>query len=232
MKTFQVFTTQELIELCKGFKWNRVPKELHIHHTWKPDHSNFNGGNHQQLQYGMWNYHVNTLGWSDIGQHLSLMPDGTWVAGRDFNKNPASISGRNYLGFAIEMIGNFDVGNDKLEGKQLESMIEFSAFFGEFFGYSLPNYIVFHREHSGKTCPGNSIDKTSFVNQIQAFLDKKNAPVDTRSWQQKLGEDAVRELETMGLVSNADDWCARDLENENTPLWLFFEITRRLAERD
>lgn len=161
-----VLSTKQLIEHWKNFRWTRTPKEAHIHHTWKPDHSDFAGNNHQRLQNNMKNYHVNTRGWSDIGQHLTLFPDGKWLIGRDWNRNPASIKGRNHLGFAIEMIGNFDKGHDKLAGKQLEAIVEFLRFI------NLP--IVFHREYAPKTCPGSGISKNEFDKLINKKILKLN----------------------------------------------------------
>jgi hypothetical protein len=153
-----IYTTQELINIYKNYQWTRTVKEVQIHHTWKPDHSNFNGNNHEQLQEGMKNYHVDVLGWSDIGQHLTLFPDGKWMIGRDWNKIPASIEGRNTYGFAIEMIGNFDLGYDKLQGEQLNSILMFLKYI------NLP--IVFHNEYANKTCPGTSLNKADFVNAV------------------------------------------------------------------
>jgi len=162
---FKVMTTAELIKYCQQFKWTRTPRELHVHHTWSPSHKHFTGTNHQSLQQGMWNYHVNTLKWRDIGQHLSLAPDGKWIVGRDFNSNPASIKGRNYLGFAIEMIANFDKGNDTFSGPQKESMLEFTKYFNGLFNIKS----VFHNEYSSKTCPGSSINKSEFLQDVAGF---------------------------------------------------------------
>lgn len=169
MKIFKIMTTDELINYCSSLKWTRKPKELHVHHTYAPSHKNFNGKNHQELQNGMRNYHIDTNGWRDIGQHLTLMPDGLWVFGRDFNDDPASISGRNHLGFAIEMLGNFDKGHDKLEGKQLDSMLKFSKFFIEFFKLDFDKNIIFHNQYANKSCPGSSLDRAFFITQVKNY---------------------------------------------------------------
>lgn len=139
-------------------------KALHIHHTWSPSHKHFTGSNHQALQDGMRNYHMNTLGWSDIGQHLSIMPDGVCVTGRDFYRKPASISGHNTGAFAVEMIGNFDKGNDILGGAQKDSMIVISKWFMD-----NGKQIIFHNEYSSKTCPGTSINKPEFIGEVEAY---------------------------------------------------------------
>ena len=170
---FKILTTDELITYIKSFKFTRKFSEIHVHHTWKPEHKDFNGNNGIQLQEAMRNYHVNNLGWQDIGQHLSLLPDGKFVTGRDFNVIPASISGRNSLCFlAIEMIGNFDIGHDKLKGKQLNSILKLVNWGINYFNLGTKG-IVFHNEYASKTCPGTGIDKKWFVDKVVNYKENK-----------------------------------------------------------
>jgi len=173
MSNFKILTTDELINYIKNFKWTRKFSEFQIHHCWKPEHKDFNGNNGIQLQEAMRNYHVNNLGWSDVGQHLTLLPDGKFVTGRDFNKIPASISGRNSLCFlAIEMIGNFDIGHDKLEGEQLNSILKLVNWGINFYNLGTKG-IVFHNEYASKSCPGTSIDKKWFVDKVVNYKEIK-----------------------------------------------------------
>lgn len=164
--TYKHLTTKELIEYVKNYNFTRDIKEYHVHHTWMPNHDTFKVNGHYETQMGMYDYHTKTLGWSDIGQHVTLFPDGTWGLGRDFNKIPASIKGRNTGSFAMEMVGNFDIGKDKFEGVQKESVLEFMNFFLDFMGFGYEG-VVFHRESSSKTCPGSSIDKDVFINDLR-----------------------------------------------------------------
>lgn len=166
---FQILTTDKLIDYCKKFKWTRKIKQLHVHHTWAPSHKDFNGTNGLQLQKGMRDYHVNVLGWNGIGQHLTLLPDGNWITGRDFNLDPASITKWNTGAFAVEMLGNFDIGHDKFEGKQAESMYKFLAFFVLFKVLNIDSDVKFHRDNptAGKTCPGTGIDRKIFMNTLK-----------------------------------------------------------------
>ena len=168
----KILTTPELLDILKSYKY----KQLHIHHTWKPTHRDFNGKNHLRLQQSMRNYHVNTRGWKDIGHHLALMPDGLWVTGRPFNQTPASIKSWNTGALAVEMVGNFDKpgtgavnssGYDRLEGKQKESILTLMKYYGQRFGYS---GIKFHREGPGvaKTCPGTSLQKAELLAEAKA----------------------------------------------------------------
>lgn len=176
MCDFKIINMEELKERLKNLNF----KQLHIHHTWKPAHSSFSGDNHIAMQNSMRNFHVNTNGWSDIGQHLSLMPDGKWVTGRSLSKDPASIRGWNKGALAVEMIGNFDIqgtgeynslGYDQLEGDQKNEIIKLIKYFGERFGYEK---IVFHREGPGvkKSCPGNSLSKNLLIKQAKNIKEE------------------------------------------------------------
>lgn len=159
---FKILNTKEVIKEIQKYNF----KAIHIHHTWKPDHSDYNGANGIRLQENMFKYHTQVNGWADIGQHLTLLPDGKWVTGRAFNKTPASITGHNTGALAIEMLGNFDKGNDVLEGEQLNAIIELCVYFVR---NGLPyEKIIFHREYSNKTCPGTGIDKTEFIETIKS----------------------------------------------------------------
>ncbi|PLS08010.1 peptidoglycan recognition protein family protein [Neobacillus cucumis] len=154
---FEILTVDQVIQRLKGRKY----RYTQVHHTWEPSHNDFNGKNHLQLQQAMRNYHVNTRGWDDIGQHVTLMPDGLFVTGRPFNETPAGIVGYNEGAFMTEMLGNFDIGHDVLEGAQLNSMLKLQHFLVTSCGAQ----IMFHREHASKTCPGTSIDRDKFVSQ-------------------------------------------------------------------
>lgn len=202
MSEFKIITVDGLINHLDNYNH----KELHVHHTWKPDHSSFNGKNHLQLQQGMKNYHVNTNGWDDIGQHVTLMPDGIFVTGRDYGSTPASIRGYNTQAFAVEMLGNFDIGHDPFSGKQKDAMLKLARYF-----YDKQRYIRFHRENSAKTCPGTSINKDSFMNEVKA-LDSKPSQTERRGrvldlkhqWQWDLLVKALEQLQKDGLLSSTD----------------------------
>ncbi|WP_461206941.1 peptidoglycan recognition protein family protein [Clostridium sp. DL1XJH146] len=146
-------------------------KELHVHHTWRPEKKDYDGSNAVALQNGMKNYHVNTKGWSDIGQHITIFPDGKILTGRNFTWNPASILGHNSKAFMLEMIGNFDVGHDVLEGAQLDVLLGLITYFTD-----KGKYTRFHNENSTKTCPGSSIVKTHIMGLV-ATAKKPSAGV-------------------------------------------------------
>lgn len=175
---FRIIAIDQLLKELDAFQHT----ELHVHHTYLPNHSHFDGKNHQKLQQGMKNYHVTTNGWDDIAQHVTLTPDGLFVVGRAFNKQPISIKGYNGSGnkipFMVEMVGNFDIGHDKLQGKQLTSILRLAHYFD-----SKGRYIRFHHENAAKSCPGTSlykmvngkVDKSWFMGLVRG-LDEDMKP--------------------------------------------------------
>lgn len=161
---------------------------VHVHHTWKPSHKDFNGTNHFALQTGMRNAHL-ARDFVDIAQHITVFPDGSIVTGRNIAIAPASATGYNdgdsdkQHPFMFEMIGNFDAGNDKLEGKQLETALKICNYFYD----NNPKRIVFHREcliHGKvpKTCPGTGVNKAEFIKQVQT-IKLENVPQPVRPTQ-------------------------------------------------
>ena len=174
MSNFRFLNIDELTRELDKYKF----KQLHIHHTWKPTHRNFNGSNYIAMQQSMKDYHTKTLGWGNIGQHLTLFPDGVWLTGRPFNSTPASIKGWNTGALAVEMIGNFDkpgtgsynnLGYDKLEGKQEEEILKLIRYFINKYG---EQSIKFHRDNSSKTCPGTSLDKNTMIRRAKDMDNK------------------------------------------------------------
>lgn len=146
--------------------------EQHTHHTWRPNHDTNRRYSTLQLHKNMKNFHVNTNGWADIAQHVTIGSDGKVVLGRSITRTP--VSALNYNGssnwhpFAFEMIGNFDKGNDKLEGDQLNAAIKISRYF-----HKKGKDIKFHREllingRQPKTCPGTGISKSWYMNLVKS----------------------------------------------------------------
>jgi hypothetical protein len=176
----KIITLAELLKMLE----KHDHRELHVHHTWQPDHNTyFNRPDPLYWQAAMRRYHKENNGWDDIGQHVTLLPDGLFVTGRPFNKTPASIKGYNTGAFAVEMVGNFDIGKDVLEGWQRESIIGLARWFDQ-----RGKYIRFHRENSSKTCPGSGISKEEFMREVKGdmALRKGDKGNDVKKLQQDL----------------------------------------------
>lgn len=97
---------------------------IHLHHTRMPSKGDFRGAVSLEA---MRRYHTEHVGLVDIAQHLTVDPFGGIWTGRAFEMPPASASGQNGSRrkgpFMIEIIGNFDVGKDRLENPQQDALL-------------------------------------------------------------------------------------------------------------
>jgi hypothetical protein len=160
---FKQMQPHEFVQLVGSFGWNPAKTLIHMHHTWRPNHAQYQGLSSIQAMY---NYHVNTNGWSDIAQHVSIAPDGTIWSGRPWNQSPASAVGFNSKQvFMFETIGDFDIGKDPLSGAQLDTVVLVIATLMQRFGLS-DSALRFHNEMSTKSCPGSSLDKQDVLDAV------------------------------------------------------------------
>ena len=163
--SFVAMSRADFVAAVGGFGWKKPKTSVHVHHTWRPNHSQYAG---LKTIQAMWTYHTQTKGWSDIAQHVSIAPDGTIWSGRNWNATPASAAGFNTGAFMFETIGDFDKGKDVLKGEQLQSVLTVTATILIAFGLKPWTAVKFHNQMSKKTCPGESIDRTSFINAVIA----------------------------------------------------------------
>src|SRR5690349_2182635 len=103
--------------------------EIHMHHTWRPNHAADRGLASIEAMY---RFHTGPQnGWSDIAQHVTIAADGTIWTGRDWNRPPASSGGANGSKtegpFMFETIGDFDKDKDTLNGRQLDAVLHVIA---------------------------------------------------------------------------------------------------------
>lgn len=147
----------------------RTITSLQHHHTYRPDYKNFTGSNHFGLQKGMRDYHVIDNGWQDIGQHLTIFPDGAILTGRSMEHSPACIYRNNANAICIENLGCFDEGGDVMQPAQENAIIAVSALLCEKFSIPVTTgHVVYHhwfRLNDGlrndgagnnKSCPGTA----------------------------------------------------------------------------
>ena len=180
---FKKVTREQFAELLARFPFQRKINAVHMHHTWRPNRSQYRG--HDSI-VAMWRYHTQENHWSDIAQHLTIAPDGAIWLGRDWNRPPASASGHNGNAqagpFMFEMIGDFDDGKDPFDGAQRATALEVIARVQLRFG--LPaGTLQLHNMMSTKSCPGTSIDYQTVLHDVaelqpQLMGSTRGAPPD------------------------------------------------------
>lgn len=112
---------------------NRDIRKVQQHHTGVPNYETwYKNPDHFTVQRGMWDYHVNKKGWSDIAQHASTFPDGRIMLGRSLDRMPAGILGANAGAFCFEHVGNFN--EEDMTAAQRQTIIEATAAVCERFG--------------------------------------------------------------------------------------------------
>lgn len=167
-KPFHKLTLEEFDRLFRSFHFTRTIDAVHMHHTWRPNHAQYNG---ERSIESMWLYHTTHNGWSDIAQHISIAPDGSIWTGRGWNTPPASAGGYNgnrHSGpFMFEIIGDFDPGCDVFQDPQRRAVIGVIARVQERFGLS-PETLRFHRFMTDKkSCPGNAINFEEISREVR-----------------------------------------------------------------
>lgn len=183
MATFQTFDPPSFEAWLAKQNIARTVLYIQQHHTWSPSYKHFNGSNHLELQKGMQNFHKNVNGWQDIGQHLTIFPDGKIVTGRSMEVSPACIFGANANAVCIENVGNFDTGGDDMTAEQKESIVRVTAALCKRFNIPVnTDRIVYHHwfdlstgkrtDGAGitKTCPGTNFFGGNSVEAARANL--------------------------------------------------------------
>lgn len=166
---FTLFTPEEFEGWIAQQNVARTVLYLQQHHTWAPSYVHFRGDNHFELQRSMQNFHRNSNGWMDIGQHFSIFPDGMVVSGRNLELSPACIFGFNAHSVCIENVGNFDRGGDTMRPEQREAIVRVTAALCRRFNIPITtDRIVYHHwfdlgtgnrtngTGSTKSCPGTA----------------------------------------------------------------------------
>ena len=178
---FTKMTIQEFSAWIKSTHVARTITTIQQHHTYIPSYVNFTGANHFEMQQGMKNHHINSNGWSDIGQQFTTFPDGSIMTGRSLEKSPACIYGQNANAICIEHIGNFDLSGDIMTPEHRDSIIQMTAILCTRFNLAVnTNKIVYHHwfnletgaRNNGtgknKSCPGTNFFGGNKVSSCEA----------------------------------------------------------------
>jgi len=148
-------------ELAKT-KVTRGIREVVVHHTWSPTAAQYKG---KPTWEAIRKYHMGERGWSDIGYHYGVAPDGTVWKLRPVTRSGAHVLSRNQHTVGVVLLGNFDEEDPARYG--LSRMVELVRMLVERFKLT-PAGIRFHREFQNKTCPGTRLDLAAFRKMVAA----------------------------------------------------------------
>ncbi len=214
--------------------------EVHLHHTYVPDHHTFYdlkrrlGDEHSaglELMQRMWRFHTQDQGWSDIAQHVTVMPDGAVWIGRHFDRPPASAEGFNGSEqrgpFMIETVGNFD--NELPTDEQLDAVITVIASVQQAFKLKHQD-VAFHSEMTKhKSCPGDLFKKRFPKDDLIGLIkDKKNTLAGKQSDNGDKRKRGVPFAASERKVIEAIDWMSGRQPGDDADMAR--EIASELAE--
>lgn len=160
---FRIFDFNGFNDYLRANTFLRRITFIQNHHTWKPNYTHFNFQQPRHLAWleSMRNDHVQNRHWSDIGQHITIFPDGKIGLCRPLDLTPAGIFGANTGAICLEHFGNFDEGCDKMSQEQKQAIIQVNAALCLKFNLQpLSHQVVYHHWYDtrGKRFSQSDID--------------------------------------------------------------------------
>lgn len=148
-----------------------VPRYLVIHCT---------GGKPWASVEDIRRYHEDHLGWSDIGYHFVVSPDGTVRAGRPIHKPGSHVRGMNHESIGLVWTGTFD--DEPPTQAAWDAMVELCAALCRTYGIDA-THVIGHWEaqvivdgKATKTCPGKAVDMDRFRSDVASHRSYRGAP--------------------------------------------------------
>lgn len=153
---------------CQNSVLSGKTRRIIVHHTWSPTSAQYAGlSTVQAIQRWHTAQPPNGRGWSDIGYHLLVAPDGSLYNGRPMNTLGAHTAGQNqHIGIAC--IANFDVEDPWAWGGLGTLRACINILLGRL-GLGVGS-VHFHREYADKTCPGTKLDLGKFRAWLNSTL--------------------------------------------------------------
>lgn len=245
MKQFKTFNIDEFKKYISNLKISRKIKLIQLHHTYSPSYKHFDGKNHQALQNNMRDYHMKEKEWADIGQNLTIFPDGVILLGRELNVAPAGIKGANSNGICIECLGNFDKGGDTMTETQKLSIIAVTKILLDKFGLEAIDNVTYHawwgsdgreigdyvKGASAKTCPGTNFfggnSLTSYRNNLQPLIENYGKEKTIVLEAVTEINDIIWELTNAEIITDGKLWIKKCEEDINV-YWLCRKMANKL----
>jgi hypothetical protein len=167
----------DILRTIQGQPCSRPVYEVILHHTWAPTAAQYRG---KPTIDGIHRYHTVDNGWSDIGYHYLVGPDGLLWLGRPLAKNGAHVLNHNTNTVGVSMILNGDV-ELPTAAQAASTTACLAALLDRFRIRPEQNFRQghgFHRDYSSKTCPGTRISKGMVIGWLTAAAEPPEAEPD------------------------------------------------------
>ena len=217
-------TLAELHRILDAAPAKRPRNEIILHHTWSPTAAQYKG---RPTWAAIDGYHEKTRGWSDIGYHIGVAPDGSIWLLRPIQASGAHCVGHNSYGIGVVMLGNYDKGKDD-PAKVLPMAADVCAALCKRF--DIPVAKIFgHRDFANKSCPGTAIDMGAFRKSVAGGSAPKPAPATTNAWRFKCWvQDG--EVKGEGIATTWWDHTTRTGVPADTPGLIACSLPRALCK--
>jgi hypothetical protein len=142
----------------------RAVDSVIVHHFYRPTAIEWQG---LETLEAVRRFHVETNGWSDIGYHVIIGPDGSiWLA-RPIEEIGAHCKGRNDTSVGVAFAANFDSEDPATSGLAVghQAVAALCTRFN-----IPPERVFFHRDFSPKSCPGTNVDREDFRRAVDIVL--------------------------------------------------------------
>ena len=164
-------------DIIAAQRCSRPVYEVILHHTWAPNAAQYQG---QRTIDGIYNYHTVENGWSDIGYHYLVAPDGNLWLGRPLDRDGAHVLNHNHNTVGVSLILNGDV--ELPSAAQVASTTATLQALLHRFGIAPEQNFRqghgFHRDYSSKTCPGTKISKAMVLGWLTTAIKPVDAEPD------------------------------------------------------
>ena len=214
MVTIRGYTVEEFGDMLEGYREAADIRATVLHHTYSPCARDYKG---LETIEAIRRYHLQR-GWTDIGCHAYVAPDGCVYNGRPptarnaachYGERPPEewpeelrrLAGEdrgwaNRHGFGIEVIGNFD-DEDPVASRAMQTALDLLAVVHTMWRIPV-SHCFMHRDLARKSCPGRRVRKEWVHRELERRLAMQQ---DVAEW----AREAVAWVRKEGLMSGYPD---------------------------
>src|SRR4051794_16339185 len=171
--------------------YNRSPVKILVHHTATANVANPGPDAAVKLVRGIQNFHMDTRGWPDTGQHFTVSRRGVVLEGRHHSLEFASVgrrqvegahcTGQNVVALGIENEGTYSRVDPP--AKQWDRLRLLCAWLCRQYKIS-PTQIYGHRDFKDTACPGDRLYAAlpRLRSEVAALLGQRTAQATAATW--------------------------------------------------